>query len=60
MSVTNLVKEAYVQLEAGRKYIDEMTIAHLLYDDYPRFLELDARWVDALLEAEWDMKDIYG
>ena len=26
----------------------------------PRFLELDARWIDALIEAEGDMKDKYG
>ena len=49
-----------MQLEAGRRYYDEMTITHLLHECHPRFLELDARWVDALLEVEGDMKDIIG
>ena len=60
MSATDNAKEAYVQLEAGYKYGDERTITHLLLEYHPRFLELDARWVDALIEAEGDMKDTYG
>ena len=61
MSAATQLKEAYVQRETRRRYGEcEDTIAHLLYDDYPRFLELDARWVDALLEAEGDMRDQRG
>ena len=60
MSATNQLKEAYVQLEAGHKYGDERTITHLLHKYNPRFLELDSRWVDSLIEAEGDMKDKSG
>ena len=31
----------------------------LLHRYYPRFLELDAMWIDVLLENEWDMTDIF-
>ena len=60
MSASNQLKEAYAQLEVGRRYNDKMTITHMLHWHHPRFLELDARWVDALVEAEGDMKDKYG
>ena len=60
MSATNQLKEAYVQRATGRRYNYETTITHLLLEFYPRFLELNARWVDALLEAEEDLEDIYG
>ena len=61
MSIPNQLKKAYVQLEAGHRYGEyEMTITHLLHKYNPRFLMLDARWVDALIEAEGDMKDKYG
>ena len=49
-----------MQLETGHRYYNEWTITHLLHQYYPRFLELDSRWVDALIEAEGDMKDKYG
>ena len=50
-----------MQLEAGRRYnYDEKTITHMLLKYRPRFLELDTKWVDALLEAEEDLEDIYG
>ena len=39
---------------------DKMIITHLLHLHYPRFLELNVRWVDALLEAERNLKDIFG
>ena len=60
MSASDQLKEAYVQLEAGHRYYDEIMITHLLHKYNPRFLELDARWVDALIEAEGDMKDEDG
>ena len=61
MSAPNQLKEAYIQLEAGHRYEGcEWTITHLLHWFYPRFLELDSRWVDALIETEGDMKDKDG
>ena len=61
ISAPNPLKEAYVRLEAGRRYkINEHTITFQLHQYFPRFLELDARWVDALLEAEGDMKNNVG
>ena len=56
MSASDQLKEAYARLEAGRKH-NEMTITHFLHLSHPRFLELDAKWVDALLEAERDYDD---
>ena len=32
----------------------------MLHEYHPRFLELEAKWVDALIEAEEDMKDEDG
>ena len=50
-----------MQQAAGRKFGEyETTITHLLLRYHPRFLELNARWVDALLEAEEDLKDKFG
>ena len=50
-----------MKLEAGHRYGEyESTITHLLHWFNPRFLELDARWIDALIEAEGDMKDKSG
>ena len=61
MSATNQLKEAYVQLEAGHRYGEyERMITHMLHWFHPRFLELDAKWVDALIEAEGDMKSTFG
>ena len=57
MSASDQLKEAYVQQEAGRRYYYDKAITHLLHEYCPRFLELDARWVDALLEVEGDMED---
>ena len=37
-----------------------MVITHLLLCYHPRFLELDSKWVDALFEAERDIKDESG
>ena len=56
MSATNQVKEAYVQQEAGHQF-DGMTITHLLHMNFPRFLELELRWVDALIAAELHKKN---
>ena len=57
-NATDQLKEAYLQQFARSKYNwDEMTIAHKLYLYYPRFLELESRWIYALLEAGWDIKD---
>jgi len=48
-------------LEAGYRYGEyESTITHLLHWFHSRFLELDARWIDALIEAEGDMKNRIG
>ena len=60
MSAPIQLKEAYVQLETGRRYDREMTITHHLHLSHPRFLKLDVRWVDALIEAEGDAKNNYG
>jgi len=60
MSATNQLKEAYVQLNAGYRNYNELTIMHTLHLYHLRFLELDARWVGALIEAEEDMKDEDG
>ena len=60
MNATKLFKEAYILLEAGRTYYNEMTITHLLLYFDPRFLELDEWWVDALIEAECNVTDIFG
>ena len=57
MNAADQVKEAYVKLEAGHIYHYKRTITLMLHRYNPGFLELDARWVDALLEVEWDMKD---
>ena len=37
-----------------------MTITHFLHEFNPRFLELDLKWIDALLEVEWDVKSLNG
>ena len=37
-----------------------MTITHILHKYHPRFLELDARWVDALLETEEGVIDRFA
>ena len=37
-----------------------MTITHLLLLHHPQILEIDALWIDALLEAEYDMMDAEG
>ena len=58
IAVSNNLKEACVKLEAGSKYGEyEKTITHMLHRYYPRFLEFEARWVDALLKEEWEIKD---
>ena len=31
----------------------------MLLKYFPRFLEFDMRWINALVEAEWDMMDNY-
>ena len=50
-----------MKLEAGRKFEDDgRTITHFLHWFNPRFLELDARWVDALIETEGDIRNKYG
>ena len=61
MSATDNLKEIYAQLLAGRKYGNyKLTITIILHRDYPCFLMYNSRWVDMLLEAEWDFKDING
>ena len=60
MSLPDQAKEAYAWLEAGRRYQYGWTITHLLHQCQPSILELGAPWVDALLEAEWDLRDGYG
>ena len=57
MSTTFQLKTMYTQLKAGHRYCLEKTITNLLHQFHPRFLELDAQWVDTLLETEWDLKD---
>ena len=49
-----------MQQAAGHWYHSKRTITHLLLKYRPRFLMLDAKWVDALLKAEADMKDDAG
>jgi len=52
MFAPNQPKEAYVQLETGRRYGEhKSTITDILHQYHPRFLELDVRWIDALIET---------
>jgi len=61
ISSSDQEKEKYAQQDNGRRYGNfERTITHLLLDFNPHFLELDAKWVDMLIEEESDMKDDNG
>ena len=61
MSASDELKETYTQQAACHQYGEHArTITHLLHWFNPCFLELEAKWVDALLEAENDERDKFG
>ena len=60
MSASDQIKEAFIRLDEGHRCYENKTITHMLHEHHPRFLELNARWVDVLLEAEGNMKDKDG
>ena len=61
MSATKELKEAYIKDKSGQRYNkDGATMMQLLLLYSPRFLELDALWIDALVEAQQDARDSNG